>query len=259
VPDPFQQEAYDEDEDLFGFDEHEDVLEETEDDEEDLEAIFAAFQAQEEAEEERRVQEENLAAEVVAELTDLPPAALPSLEAGVDAEEDYDDDEDELADELGHDAPLPARRRWTAKPGAAGLFSKTALVILGSVTILNGLVAFVVLSNAADMRDSVLDAQREMNRTASEIRSGSVDQALELIGARTPLVPPDAESHPTFENAKEQITRGQYSEARRQIYALLSVVDRLEPSQRKRVESRAQYLLAEALHLEALSRMEVSQ
>ena len=105
------------------------------------------------------------------------------------------------------------------------------------------------------MRDSVLDARRELNETAEEIREESLETAIDLVEARTPLVPPDPDDHPTFEWAAAAIERGDYADARQRIYALLSVVDRLEESERAIVESRAQYLLAEASHLEAVARM----
>ena len=124
-----------------------------------------------------------------------------------------------------------------------------------SVTTLNGLVALITLRHTAAMRDTVLDAQRNLNETAESIRTDSIDAAVELVEARTPLVPPNPEDHPTFERAREEIDRGEYARARQRVYALLSVVDRLEESQRAVVESRAQYLLAEATHLEAVTRL----
>ena len=156
--------------------------------------------------------------------------------------------------------PSPAKAESGSGSGPllalSGLFSKSAFLILLSVTALNGLVALVTLRNAATMRDSVIEAQRHMAETAAEIKSDSIDQARELIAARTPLVPPDPEAHPTFERARQQILDGDFVGARQGIYALLAVIDRLEVTQRRAVEARAQYLLAEATHLEALSLME---
>ncbi len=129
-------------------------------------------------------------------------------------------------------------------------------MILLSVTVLNGLVAVVMLRNTFSVKESVEEAQREIISARDQILQERWDTELEVEGMRQPLVPPDPETHPIFERAKEQITNGEYTEARQALYSLLSVVDRLESSQREIVEARAHYLLAEATHLEALSRME---
>ena len=137
--------------------------------------------------------------------------------------------------------------------------SRTALWALVGVTSLNALVALVMLSNMSSMRNSVVEVGRHVSATADEMRTGSYEQSRVLNELQTPVVPFDAEEHPTFDRARAEITQGQYSEARRRLYALLSIIDRLDPEQRDKVEARAQYLLAEALHLEALERMEAEQ
>lgn len=137
--------------------------------------------------------------------------------------------------------------------------SRSALWALVAVTSVNALVALVTLSSMSTMRSSVVEVGQHVTATADEIRSGAYEQARVLNDLQTPVVPLDAEEHPTFDRARAEISKGQYGEARRRLYALLSIIDRLDPDQRAKVEARAQYLLAEALHLEALERLEVER
>ena len=244
------------DEDLFGFDTADESITSAFEDEEDLDALFAAFHAQEEDAAETR-EPDNLDPFIAEEQS-----APADLSGGHDEEPSGSQPADESTTEKrksffgrkaqgDHEHSGSAARVVLSSP----LASKSSLLILISVTALNGLVAFVTLRGTATMRDSVLDAQRNIANAADEIREESLDNAIKLVRATTPIVPPDPDTHPTFDRARHHIEDGEYSMARQRIYALLSVVDRLEEEQRSAVESRAQYLLAEATHLEALARM----
>lgn len=163
----------------------------------------------------------------------------------------------------GKAASRPQRApRQTQEPTtilAKTSLSRSALWALVAVTSVNALVALVTLSSMSSMRSSVVEVGRHVTATADEIRSGAYEQARVLNDLQTPVVPLDAEEHPTFDRARAEISKGEYGEARRRLYALLSIIDRLDPAQRAKVEARAQYLLAEALHLEALERLEVER
>ncbi len=245
--------GFDLDEDLFGFDSADEIFGTPATDEEDLEAIFAEFQAQEEAEAALR---DELGNEFPEEELDAPsPASAPAPSApALRASED-----DEVAPALPKPEPAAAKQpepKASRPSGAAVLASKSALVILLSVTVLNGFVALVTLRNTASMRDSVLQAQKELDETANTMRADARDEAVRYLGATTPIVPPDSEDHPTFARAQEHIAAGEYAQARQRVYALLAVVDRLEEGNREVVEARAQFLIAQATHLETLARME---
>ena len=137
--------------------------------------------------------------------------------------------------------------------------SRSALWALVAVTSVNALVAMVMLNSMSTMRNNVIDVGHHVTATADEIRNGAYEQSRVLNDLQTPVVPRDAEQHPTFDRARNEIAMGQYTDARRRLYALLSIIDRLDEEQRAKVEARAQFLLAEALHLEALERMEAEQ
>ena len=114
----------------------------------------------------------------------------------------------------------------------------------------------VTLKSTGDMRDSVMLVSREVVETAQGIRSGDYQRAVGFDQEALPLVPPNPENHPTFELVREDIAEGDYAVARQRLYSLLSIIDRLDPEQRDRVEKRANYLLAQELHLEAVTRLE---
>ena len=149
---------------------------------------------------------------------------------------------------------LPAAARPVRAFGAS--LPVSVLLIFIALTCINGLVAFLTLRTSQTMHNSVLDAGRQISETALEIRGHTADQAREIADLRTPIAPIDPEQHPTFNRARKEIVEGRYRDARRSIYSLLAVVDRLDAPQRQVVESRAHFLLAEAMHLEAVKRLE---
>jgi hypothetical protein len=260
------------DEDLFDFDPPDGALAAPESDEEDLEAIFSAFQEQEAdsgfgfpSDETEPVLVGEPAVEdfappfpaPVQEPTDLSPVFAVDPHDVDDADEDVFgfDEVDSTTFRAQERAPAPAAAPVQPAQGG-GLLSRSTILVLMSIATLNVMVAVVALRSAATMRDSVLDVERRMAETASEMRSLSTDQGREILQLRKPLVAPNAGDHPTFERAREEIEDGDFAGARQRLYSLLSVVDRLEDSQRREVEARAQFLLAEATHLEAVARLE---
>lgn len=241
------------DEDLFNFGVAAHADHGIGEDEEDLESIFAAFQA-EEAEQAPPIAPPIAVADPAPAFAPSPQPDASSTSMMAPSVPPPTESAAPNKDSPTSASPPVAVASAAAPSGAAGL-SKSILVILIAVTLLNVMVAVVALRNGAMIRNSVLDVRREMTRTAEDIRQGAIDSAVELVAARKPLVPPDPNDHPTFEWAAAAIERREFSQARQRIYSLLSVVDSLEESERSVVEARAQYLLAEASHLEAVARM----
>jgi len=256
---------FDLDEDLFDFAEASLADAFDGDDDADLDEIFAAFQ-------EVQLQ---VAADDVAD--------TPLAESGEEPLEDFFQPEESVPEPTTESRPeapdvwtperaltpgngtkaRPQRSKVAAKqPRQVEVrtgMSRSALWALMAVTSVNALVALITLNSMSTMRSSVVEVGRHVTATADEIRNGAYEQSRVLNDLQTPVVPLDAESHPTFDRARTEITMGQYTDARRRLYALLSIIDRLDEEQRAKVEARAQYLLAEALHLEALERMEAEQ
>jgi hypothetical protein len=248
----------DPDEDLFAFDQIASAF--PDDADEDLAELFASFGAE----------EDEVLIGLEQPAVEAPPAPLPRATSPVAARGPVHTPAPPR--ELPP-APLP-RRRERARPAeeaepesereARGSLrrlglSKSVLLLLLAITCMNGLVAVVAMKSTGEMRESVLDVGRHVARTADEMREGAFGQARELQSIRTPTTQPDPESHPTFDVAVRLIEEGRFAEARQRLYSLLAIVDRLDSLDRDRIEARASYLLARALHLEALTRAEVLQ
>ncbi len=224
--------AFDPDEDLFNFGERTLVSPSEYDETADLDEIFTAFQAQEESAKAADPREAKTPASVVAPqrsaAAETPPAEVSSIVTS-------------------DQPPAPVPKKTRVSP----LFARTMLATLVAIVLVNGLLALITLRTAASLQASMQAAGRSEVAAAQEPKD-------ELAEA-TPLVPPDPEQHPVFERAREEIERGDYAAARRRLYALLAVVDRLEESSRTTVEARAAFLLAQALHLEAVKRTEAER
>ncbi len=126
---------------------------------------------------------------------------------------------------------------------------KDASPILLAVTLMNTMLAVVVMN-------------RPTTPTEAPVAELSAPYSVPTVMTEREVIQPSKisvpkpERHPTFALAHEEIERGEYGLARRRIYGLLSIVDRLNTDERAVIEARAHYLLAEAQHLEALGRME---
>ena len=141
--------------------------------------------------------------------------------------------------------------------------SKSVLAIALSVTVLNGLMAVTVLRG----RPSTGDVRPPQREEALDHDEGgtlaapphAAKAAKSAQSAQTALPDPEAvdpvHAHPALDQARAEISRGEYSAARQRVYGLLAIVDRLEDPRRGALEADCQFLIAQSLHLEALARM----
>ena len=174
-------------------------------------------------------------------------------------------------------APAPARQASVETPAAedaplsrpgsrrARRLSTSVVAIALSVTALNSILALVVLRGRPGSGDEVraVGSEREpygenepSTRHAQTAAQTGEENALSY--AERPGDPePSGElfDHPALEQARGEVSRGEYAAARQRVYALLSVIDRLEDPRREGLEAECQFLIAQALHLEALERM----
>jgi hypothetical protein len=208
------------DEDIFDFGEVASVGAARHESDEDLEEILAAFESRTVGDESALATEPTVADALAAEGPRALAASAPRGQAPV------------------------ARER-------AGM-PRGVLLILGAVTLLNVLVALVTLKSTHDVRNSVVDAGRDVQETAREIRLGAYEQAAAFHGRAMPVAAPDPEQRTTFQRVQEDIEGGRLAQARQRLYATLAIVDRLEPAARESVEARASFLLAEVQHRQAL-------
>lgn len=150
--------------------------------------------------------------------------------------------------------PVRRGKRDTRARGSG--YAKSIVFVLIAVTSLNALVALVSLKAAGDMQTSVWEGARRVAETAAGLRA---EERAELAGSHANELAglaPDPDQHPTFELVRQDVEAGRFADARQRLYALLAIVDRLEPEVQDELEARACYLIAEASHLEAVGTTE---
>lgn len=141
--------------------------------------------------------------------------------------------------------PLPSGRVTGPR------LSRSVLAIVLSVTLLNSALAFVVLRGSTGHGDEV----RAIDHASSEEPAPENAVPSTEPGLPDPEQTPKLHDHPALATAREEIARGEYGAARQRVYALLSIIDRLEDPRRGEIEAECQFLVAQSLHLEALARM----
>lgn len=162
-----------------------------------------------------------------------------------------------LGQSLAARKPAATTAAPAGAPAAGGAsLSRSALWILLAAFSLNGLVAIVLVNSTGSMRSQMEGISEDVEQTIRDIRSEYWSQKALMLDETTPLAPADPSNHPAFQRALEEIEAGSYAAARQRLYALLSVVDRIDPAVRERIEARASYLIGRAWHLEALDRLE---
>lgn len=159
--------------------------------------------------------------------------------------------------------PPAAAARTAAAPrvheparAARPSLSKSILAIALSVTLLNAVLAVVVVrgrssTGGVHLPESVRRAESEREERGTLAAPPHV--------AKAPLPDPEAvdpaHAHPALDEARSEISRGEYASARQRVYGLLAIIDRLEDPRRGALEADCQFLIAQSLHLEALARM----
>jgi len=155
-------------------------------------------------------------------------------------------------DHASAEAQPAERARETVVPAARRTRSTKSLVAIAlSVTLLNSVLAVVALRRPT----SVPSSPPQADEHDSEALAAPAREPQRAV----PLPDPDevdvAHAHPTLDEARAEIARGEYASARQRVYGLLAIIDRLEEPRRGALEGDCQFLIAQSLHLEALARM----
>lgn len=239
--------------------------------EEDLEQIFASFRDD--------GQEEDLLA--VPQAPSAPTSAAPTSTAPTLAAERapgttpdaVHDRAPRPAVNTAPESPTAARRTPASEPAArapeatvehipaarSSRLSKGVVAVAAAVTLLNSVVAVVALrgrSSDHDVRAVAPEGAPEAVAHEPAAHAAST-HAPSVAGSGLPepervgIVP----DHPALDEARRQISHGEYGAARQRVYGLLSIIDRLEDPRRGALEADCQFLIAQSLHLEALARM----
>lgn len=134
--------------------------------------------------------------------------------------------------------------------GARSPLTLAGIAVLAAINL--ALIGVTWKSNK-NLRQEVQEVAVDFLRQA-EVFNNKTDSQIDRIQmAAGPIVSDDPGQQQTFANVLQDFERGDYPLARRRLYSLLSILDRLEPTNRKDVESRARFFLADSLRLQALA------
>lgn len=251
------------DEDLFDFAE---VRREPDppEDEEDLEQIFASFRDAEPEEELLAIPAApaSTPAPVPGHAPSAPPEPAPRAVARAEPEP-------------ASAAPAASPRRSTPEPGPSpaapsareavvehtplarpSRFSRSLVAVAAAVTLLNTVVAVVVLRGRSDDHDvRAVAPDTALGAEAHERDAHAAPPNTSAARLPEPERVGTVADHPALDEARRQISHGEYGAARQRVYGLLAIIDRLEDPRRSALEADCQFLIAQSLHLEALARM----
>lgn len=136
--------------------------------------------------------------------------------------------------------------------------SPMTLIGIAVLAAVNLALIGVTWKSNKNLRQEVQQVAGDFMRQAEDFNEKTDSQINRIKMVSGPIVSDDPGQQQTFANVLEDFERGDYPLARRRLYSLLSIIDRLEPDARKDVESRARFFLADSLRLQALAEAEVT-
>jgi len=129
--------------------------------------------------------------------------------------------------------------------------SPLAAALLAAVVLVNLVLMFVAWRSVATVKQFVLDVGHDVADTTSELKAESTHRSREAAFESQPVFGALPEGYRTLEIAKERMQRGEHARARRMLYGLLSVIDRIDQPARGEVEAQAGFLIADSYRIEA--------
>ncbi|MFT5284038.1 MAG: hypothetical protein ACI8TQ_000189 [Planctomycetota bacterium] len=145
-----------------------------------------------------------------------------------------------------------------AAPAGFSLRSPVVLILVVTMLINLSVIGFT-WRVSDDMRDEFGEATRHIIQATQEIQTKTEANVAKLESFQSPVISEDPEHEHTFERVQLDLDNGDYANARKRLYSLLSIADRLDPDIREKVEATAQYVLADAALKIALAPKEVAQ
>ena len=245
-------EGVDLDEDLFNFDEISGGTSPVEDDDDaDLDEIFATFQAGDEDEvigrETPALADSGGGAAPAPATSSAPAPVAASVAASV------------AAPVAGAPAAgLPAGVPVQFMPGPTTVsvgMPRSMLWLFVAVTSVNAVLAIVTMNIVGSMSNNVQSMSANVASSVDEFANQAYNQLSDHDADLNPIAAPDLVNHEAFTTALAEIEAGEFADARRRLYALLAVVDRMDPVVRAKIEARANYLIAHAFQREATQRL----
>lgn len=161
-------------------------------------------------------------------------------------------------------APKPAATATVAANAAAGAptptvihqrlsMSPLAAALLAGIVLVNVTLIVVAWTSVQSVKQLVLDVTHDMVDTTSELRAESTRRNERTAFETEPVFGALPEGFRTLEVAKQRMERGEHERARRMLFGLLSVIDRIEQPARSEVEAQAGFLIADSYRIEAQS------
>lgn len=129
--------------------------------------------------------------------------------------------------------------------------SPIAAVMLGAIVLANVTLMLFAWNSVQSVKQLVLDVTHDVADTTSELRAESTRRNERVALDSEPVFGALPEGYRTLEVARERIQRGEHARARRMLYGLLAVIDRIEPPARGEVEAQAGFLIADSFAIEA--------
>jgi hypothetical protein len=153
--------------------------------------------------------------------------------------------------------PHPSPTAEHAVPAAVvsarlSLRSPLAWALMAFAAINLGLIGFT-WKLSSDVRDRVDAATVDILQATRSIQEKTGEQIERIESTQKPFVSPETEGSETFERVEEDIAAGNFGSARRRLYALLAVSDRLGVEYREDVVARAEFRIADILLAQALA------
>ncbi|QDU70018.1 hypothetical protein [Engelhardtia mirabilis] len=153
--------------------------------------------------------------------------------------------------------PLPGRSggpRQVETVAVSTSIPKIVWVGAGFLALLNLMAVFVVWSSQKQSTDQLDRVRDELSEVARDVRD-DVQRQVETIQRTTaPLVVPAGLPAGSFDRIDDALARHDFASARRQLFAALSVADALDDAAKQDFQAQAEFLLADTYRLEALSR-----
>ncbi len=129
--------------------------------------------------------------------------------------------------------------------------SPLAAVLLAAIVLVNVTLMLFAWNSVQSVKQLVLDVSHDVADTTNELRAESTRRNRSTALESEPVFGALPEGYRTLEIAKQRMERGEHARARRMLYGLLSVVDRIEQPARAEVEAQASFLIADSYRLEA--------
>ena len=164
-------------------------------------------------------------------------------------------------------APAPAPARVTAPPPMPPVEAPAApasshvlhrlqptpalIGMLAAVAAINLALVFVAWSSIRSVENTILDLGHEVVDTSRSLRQGALGEVSAQEATDATIFGALPEGYRTLELARQRIDRGEFARARRTLFGLLAIIDRIEPPARGDVEARAQILIADSYRVEA--------